>query len=376
MRILRIADVLGSRVGGMSHFMHATSEELRAMGHDVDLVFGEQIASNARGPWRRFTVPPRIVQLVRERVRAGVQYDVVDVHEPLAGAYALARRLDRSLPPLLVVSHGIEHRGHALGIAYMKKKGLERSLKSRVSPYSVIAQADLALKLADHVTVFNTEDAAFVTDRFGVARDHVSVLQTAVSDTFIRAPEPNPGARGVLFLGTWVVRKGTLDLVAAMTRVLDARPDLPFAIAGFGTSEEQVLAAFPERLRSRIRLVGPLDGEDSLLRIYREHAIYVLPSYFEGQPATMLEAAAAGLAIVATSVCGMKDFLEPGTTGLLVEPGDPESLARAIGDLADDRARAARLGARVRERARTFTWRNTTERFLNGAERASARGSA
>ena len=151
MRILRVADIPDNRTGGMSRFMHATSDEMRAMGHEVDLGVHRSDPSDVRGPLRRFAVPVRIVQLVRERLRAGARYDVVDVHEPLAGAYAVARRLDASLPPLLVVSHGIEHRGHELALAYMKKKGLPTSLKSRLSPYSVIAQADLALKLADQI---------------------------------------------------------------------------------------------------------------------------------------------------------------------------------------------------------------------------------
>jgi glycosyltransferase involved in cell wall biosynthesis len=135
-----------------------------------------------------------------------------------------------------------------------------------------------------------------------------------------------------------------------------------------------VRAAFPERVRGRLRLVRDIRGDAALLDVYRRHAIYVVPSFFEGQPLTMLEAAAAGLAVVTTGICGMKDFVERDVNGLLVEPGDPEGLERAIGALADDSERAARLGAKARERARAFTWRSTAEKFVEAAERAAARG--
>ena len=131
-------------------------------------------------------------------------------------------------------------------------------------------------------------------------------------------------------------------------------------------------AAFPEHLRGHLRLVRFLRGDDELLGVYRRHSIYVVPSFFEGQPLTMLEAAASGLAIVTTGICGMKDFVEDDVNGLLVAPGDSEGLTRAIGALVDDPARAGRMGANARVRARSFTWRSTAEKFVNAAERAAA----
>jgi glycosyltransferase involved in cell wall biosynthesis len=65
---------------------------------------------------------------------------------------------------------------------------------------------------------------------------------------------------------------------------------------------------------------------------------------------TILEAMALGRPVVATGTPGMADYVEDGVTGLLVPPGDPEALARAVGALLQDRARAEALGAAARRR--------------------------
>src|SRR5438552_2637783 len=103
MNVLRIADVPNNRTGGMSRILHETSDVMRARGVAVELAFSEDLDVGVRGPMRRFAVPMRVVDYVRRHARGG-RFDAVEVHEPIAGAYALARRVDRALPPLLVMS--------------------------------------------------------------------------------------------------------------------------------------------------------------------------------------------------------------------------------------------------------------------------------
>jgi glycosyltransferase involved in cell wall biosynthesis len=85
--------------------------------------------------------------------------------------------------------------------------------------------------------------------------------------------------------------------------------------------------------------------------LYRESHIVVLPSYREGMPKALLEAAASGRAVVTTNVPGCRDAIEPNKSGLLVPVRDPLELAYAIERLAKDAEERQRLGARGRQLA-------------------------
>ncbi|HKI32004.1 MAG TPA: glycosyltransferase family 4 protein [Gemmataceae bacterium] len=373
MNFLRIGDVPDTRTGGMARFMHYISDELRAAGHTVDLLFREDIGLRVPARLRRFAVPVRVVQLVRRLVRQGKRYNAVEIHEPIAAAYGVARKFDPSLPPMVVVSYGLEHRCHLAMLAYYRKKQIPLSFQRRCGHYSVIWQANAGLRLADQVTVENSEDEAFLSRTLGVPADRVTIVNGGLTPVFMHAPPPDPTARGILFLATWIERKGILDLIPALTGVLNQHPDLPITIAGFGAPADVVAGAFPAPVRERLRLMPVLTNEQSLLDLYRCHAVFLAPSVFEGQLLTMLEAAAAGLAVVATNTCGMRDFIRHGENGLLFETGDPEALARHISQLIEDSSFATRLGLAARQDAQRFTWKRSAGQFLTAAESAVAR---
>jgi glycosyltransferase involved in cell wall biosynthesis len=78
--------------------------------------------------------------------------------------------------------------------------------------------------------------------------------------------------------------------------------------------------------------------------------VFALPSRYEGVPTAIAEAMACGVPVVATAVNAVGDLVEPGVTGLLVPPGRPALLAKAIADLLDSPARAAALAEAARSR--------------------------
>jgi glycosyltransferase involved in cell wall biosynthesis len=85
--------------------------------------------------------------------------------------------------------------------------------------------------------------------------------------------------------------------------------------------------------------------------VYRACHVVCLPSYREGRPKALLEAAAAGRCIVTTDVPGCRDCVDPGTSGLLVPPRDAGALADALAALIADPARRAAMGRVGRLRA-------------------------
>jgi glycosyltransferase involved in cell wall biosynthesis len=161
----------------------------------------------------------------------------------------------------------------------------------------------------------------------------------------VEVPPDQPrhlAARDVIFLGRLREKKGVFDLVRAIPAVAKRRPDVRFCIAGDGDAAEVMTLAEKLGVASVIDLPGWIDGAEKADAL-RKAAVLVLPSYFEGLPVCVLEAMAAGVAVVATRVGGIPDVIEEGQSGMLVEPGDVASLSKAILDLLTD----ARLNDRI-----------------------------
>lgn len=156
-----------------------------------------------------------------------------------------------------------------------------------------------------------------------------------------------PGEVAVGYLGSFEPRKGLLDLAAAWERIAPRSPRAHLLLIGSGSQE----AALRERLAGvpRVRFVG---YRSDAAEVVRALDVLVLPSYVEGAPNVVLEAMAAGRAVVATAVSGTPELVEEGVTGRLVPPGDPEALGAALSALVADAGLRARLGAAGAERAR------------------------
>ncbi len=90
---------------------------------------------------------------------------------------------------------------------------------------------------------------------------------------------------------------------------------------------------------------------DDMPALYASVDVVVLPSYREGLPKSLIEAAACGLPLVATDVPGCHEVITDGEDGLLVPVRDAAALAAAIARLLDDRELAARLGIAARNKA-------------------------
>lgn len=100
----------------------------------------------------------------------------------------------------------------------------------------------------------------------------------------------------------------------------------------------------------------PRVSREDMPSLLARDQVFLLPSYFEGMPLSLLEAMAAGLPCVTTNVCGMRDLVQDHTNGLLITPGDVETLVRRVSELLESSALRSQIGARARETARRITW--------------------
>jgi glycosyltransferase involved in cell wall biosynthesis len=150
-------------------------------------------------------------------------------------------------------------------------------------------------------------------------------------------------------------------------------------IAGDGGNRSE-LAALAESLSlgNRIEFLGDVSDVPALLR---RASMFVLPSLTEGLPLTVLEAMATGLPVIATRVGGTPEVVDDGTTGLLVDPREPEQMARAMMRIFECPELGRRLGdaahLRVAEhfdvREMVSRYESLYEEVLGANRRAAAR---
>lgn len=153
----------------------------------------------------------------------------------------------------------------------------------------------------------------------------------------------------VVYLGRLRERKGIFVLVDAIVKLVE-RDRLFVAVDFFGdflAADKSTEARFMDAIRGRdyICYRGYLDSGD-IAGTLSQYDILVFPTYFEteGFPGVLVDAAFAGLPVVATDIAHNSEIVEDGITGLLCRPNDAESLAQKIGLLVRDADIRRRLG--------------------------------
>lgn len=162
-----------------------------------------------------------------------------------------------------------------------------------------------------------------------------------------------PGRYGIGAFGRLREQKGTDVFVEAMCRLLPKYPDFTAVVIGRTTIENRPFVdSLKERvatagLAERVRFLGELPIEE-VPRWYQRIAIYVFASREEGFGLTMLEAMAAGNALIAARAGAAETVVADGETGVLVPAGDVDQLVAALEPLMREPERIAEMGRRAR----------------------------
>ncbi len=168
----------------------------------------------------------------------------------------------------------------------------------------------------------------------------------------------------VLLASRMLWDKGIQEFIDAARQLRAEHRDIDFLLAG--APDPGNPASIPETtLRAWVEegLVQWLGHVDDMPALFHSVDAVVLPSYREGLPKGLVEAAACGLPLVTTDAPGCREVVTPEVDGLLVPVRDSVALARAIARLQDDPSLAARLGAAARAKAlanfdaRIIVWR-------------------
>jgi glycosyltransferase involved in cell wall biosynthesis/GT2 family glycosyltransferase len=166
-----------------------------------------------------------------------------------------------------------------------------------------------------------------------------------------RCPAPTGAAAParpieVLFVGRLEHRKGADVLLAAARRLAEQGAPVRFTFAG--PPGDGSLLGQLEALRETVSVAGVV-SDQQLEALYRRCDVVCLPSRYESHGIALVEAMMFGRAIVSCSAGGISEVIDPGRTGLLAPPDEPDALAQLLGSLAADPPLRTRLGAAARE---------------------------
>ncbi len=199
----------------------------------------------------------------------------------------------------------------------------------------------------------------YIASEMRVDRSRIETIPNGIDVTRFSVASDNSTLRkelgieeGSMVIGTvgrLTEQKGMVFLIDAFGEISRRFPGAVLVIVGDGELRTDLEdRSVSKGLGDRIIFTGVRDDIPRLLGLFD---VFVLPSLWEGQPITIMEAMASGRSIVATDVGGNSEILRSGEFGLLVPAKDPGALAGAVGRLLDDTTLAVKIGEKARAHA-------------------------
>jgi len=307
-----------------------------------------QIA-RSKNPLKLFESYRGLARLFRE-----CEYEVVHTHTPVASLVGRPAARRAGVPVVLYTAHGFYF--------HDRMKPLTRSIYVNLERR--------AQRYADYLFTQSSEDAETATREAISAPDRTLAIGNGVDLSRFRpdllSPDEKRAALAefgitpdhgpvVTMMGRLVREKGYLELIEAWAVVARAHPNARLLIIGDALPSEHDAA--PEEIRARAKELH-LDSSiifaglrSDVPRLLAASDIFVLPSWREGMPRSIIEAMGAGLPVIATDIRGCREEVVHDSTGLLVPVQNPNALAIALNSLIADETRRRAMGVAGRDRA-------------------------
>lgn len=246
---------------------------------------------------------------------------------------------------------------------------LSTGFKAAVRRYLVGFLYSISLNNKNMRVIFqNKDDCSVLKEIAGIDDTRISLIRGSGVDLRLFSNSGLPdGIPAVILVARLISEKGVREFVEAARIIKGRNIEARFCLVGepdplnpSGISEGELSEWEKEGV---VELFG---NRDDMHLVYRLATIVVLPSYREGLPKVLIEAAACGRPVITTDVPGCRDAIENGVTGLLVPVRDPVLLAEKIELLLSDRDRCLRFGNAGRVLAENeFDIRSVVQKHLD-----------
>ncbi|WP_019466793.1 glycosyltransferase family 4 protein [Dyella japonica] len=342
------------------NFRRALALSLRRVGYDVLLIspdgpYGEKLRALGLR-WEPLPMQRRSLNLLREfallmhlfRLLRREQPDVVHGFTIKCAVYGSLAAKMAGIPARVNAVAGM---GYVFTSSQLKARLLRPVVRGLLRLALGGERARLILQNSDDVKLFRR--AALVDPA------HIRLIRGSGVDCAkyagATARKAGDGRTRVLLASRLLWDKGVGEYVLALRQLRAQGYSVHAMLAG--TPDAGNPAAIPEEtIQGWVDegLVTWLGHVDDMVTLFGAVDIVVLPSYREGLPRSLVEAAACGLPLVTTDVPGCREVVSDGIDGLLVPVQDGKAIARAIRRLLDDPVLARRLGEAARNKARTY----------------------
>ena len=302
----------------------------------------------ARTRWPTGNIPIRILWEQLAAPVSALSAGVDLIHGPVNVVPLVSRT------PSVVTIHDLAFLQYPEQYPAMQRRYLERMTR-------------LSTQRASRVIAVSEYTARDVSVRLGVPESRVVAVPNGVTAEFYPRDGSDELARFrrknelpdefILFLGTLQPRKNLPGLIRAYARLQPSERLPLYVVGGEGWMYSEIFHEVKRLgLEDVVRFPGYAASE-TLPLWYSAATAFVYPSFYEGFGLPVLEAMACGTPVVTSDRTSLPEVV--GSTGLLIDPDDPDSIAEALRRLTSDADLRASLARSGRERASQFTWQRT-----------------
>ena len=231
---------------------------------------------------------------------------------------------------------------------------LSDSMKSQIIKLILCAEYRFSLRKCPYLFFQNQDDVKLFADSKIIKNQKIEILRGSGVNLEKFQVQKLPQHFGVLCIARLIKDKGVIEYLEACKEIKKRHPEIRCLLVGpFDTNPSAIQ---PDELGSYLE-AGVIEyfGEQSDVRpFFAESSVFILPSYREGTPKTVLEAMASGRAVITTNAPGCRETVVNGHNGFLVPVKDIKSIVEAVEQLYADPTLLKRMGESGRQMAEEF----------------------
>jgi len=376
MKILVFAAYYYPHVGGYEKNIHELNKRLRQRGHEIGIV----TCNTDKAVPQEELDGIHIYRLPAWNIMGGTY----PIPKPTPATFKVLRKLCKKQFDLVNTQTRFFFTSF-IGLVFARFKRVplvhtERGTRHSITPNKL---AEAIGKIYDHTigslivkaawkNIGVSQAACDFAKHLG-AKDSI-VIYNGIDTNVFRRTETNlreqlelNGATVITFVGRLIYAKGVQDLISAFAKVEELVPaKMKLLIVGDGPHRKNLEGQVQqEGCGTDILFLGQKTQKE-VAEILSAADIFVNPSYSEGLPTSVMEAASVGLPIVATDVGGTREIISHGETGILIKPGQPQQMAEAILSLIRNGRMASKLGTAARNMvSQKFDWDKLTQQWID-----------
>ena len=311
-------------------------------------------------PWLILLLPVWVLAMFTATLRLAGKQDLIHAHWSVCGVIGgVAGRLKQI--PVVTTLHGTD-------VDWAERFGLFRVMLT------------LCLRLSSRVAAVSTVMTHRLQSRWPRWRNKIQTIPNGVSRAYYSVPVKDFSTNSDEFVfasvGNLIPGKHVDLTVRAFQRLSQSGRAARLLIAGDGPCGPGLRRLVQRHgLNREIEFLGAIPPDRVARLMQRAHAL-VLASAREGRPTIVMEAMAAGVAVIASDIDGVRELIEPGRTGLLFHVGDIEALFAHMAALMDQPAKTRQIAQQARHwmTNRNLTWQNTAAQYLQTYQRLAGKG--